>query len=51
MSPRSVAGGKFRVTLGYMREYIKHVGDSVDLVFINDFDSTQKYKTELRHSE
>lgn len=35
---------KFRVTLGYVPESIKDVGDSVDLVFINNFDFTQQHK-------
>ncbi len=47
---RAVVAGKFRVTLRYVAEYIKDVGDSVDLVFINNFDFTQQHKkcTETR---
>lgn len=40
---------KFRVTLGYMSEYIKYVGDSAVLVFINSFDFTHQHKNVLRH--
>lgn len=43
-SPRSVVALKLRVTLGNIPEYIKHVGDSVDLVFINNFGFTQQHK-------
>lgn len=38
---RSVVAEK---TLGFVPEYIKDVGDSVDLVFINNFDFTRSTK-------
>lgn len=42
--PRSVVAEKFRVTLGYRPEYIKDVGDSDALVFINNLDFTLQHK-------
>lgn len=39
-----VVAEKFSMTLRYVPEYIKDVGDSVDSVFINNFDFTQQHK-------